>query len=85
MVSLDEIKERFRNFLNKVSKKKGKRLDKEGLLNFSIQAQILMRLIEGKGFVSEVKALDKIRKKVVSSGIIEEEDVRELNGILNII
>lgn len=82
MVSLDEVKKNFRSFVNEVSKKKGKVLNKDGLMNFSLQTRILAGLLEGKGFISQAEELDRIKRDVSKKGLVGEEDIRKLREIL---
>lgn len=83
MVSLDTIEENFKSFISKVSGKIGKTLKKEDLRSFSIQIELLKGLLEGKGFVSQVKKLNDIKKSVLSKGIIGDEEIRKLRNILD--
>ncbi|MEK6856925.1 MAG: hypothetical protein AABX49_02835 [Nanoarchaeota archaeon] len=83
MVSLDAIEENLKSFISRVSKKKGKTLKKDDLRSFSIQIELLKNLIEGKGFVSQVKKLNEVKKSVLRNSIIEDEDVEKLERILN--
>jgi len=70
MVTLEDIKRSFGNFIDRVSKMKGKELNRDDLTNFSIQIEILKRLLEGKGFVEEHKVLNEIKEDVLRRGSI---------------
>ena len=83
MVSLDKIEENFKSFISRVSAKKGKVLNKEDLHSLSIQIELLKSLIEGKGFVSQVKKLNDIKKSVLRNGIIKNENIEGLEKVLN--
>ncbi len=83
MVSLDKIEENFKSFISRVSAKKGKVLNKEDLHSLSIQIELLKSLIEGKGFVSQVKKLNDIKKSVLRNGIIKDENIEGLEKVLN--
>lgn len=82
-VSIEDVKEEFRKFINRVSEMKRGKLNKEQLDDFSIQVQKLARLLELKAFIPEVEELDKVKKSVSSKKIIEDEDVNDLKRILS--
>lgn len=82
-VSIEDVKEEFRKFINRISKMKGGKLNKKQLDDFSIQVQILAKLLEMKSFILQVEELDKVKKSVLSKGSIKDEDINDLKRILS--
>lgn len=82
MVSLDEVQKNFKSFVNKVSDRKDKKLKKEDIMSLSVQIKILSGLLDGKGFISQVERLEKIRKSILKNGLVGKWDIDRLKEIL---